>query len=96
MSVSCVTEPLDDDRACSTCGGRLVASTQTLPYIAPGPRVVELRDVPAWECVACGQVEVRLPERSGLERLVRTKVPVMADTVPQIAFKESRWRVLKS
>jgi YgiT-type zinc finger domain-containing protein len=91
-----VTETLGDDRACSTCGGQLAVSPQTLPYIAPGPRVVELCDVPAWECAACGQVEVRLPERAGLERLVRSSVPVMAETVPQIAFTESQWRVLKS
>jgi YgiT-type zinc finger domain-containing protein len=51
--------------ACQRCGGDVVASRQTVPYVAPGPRVVELRNVRAIRCKTCGHLDLQVPRLTG-------------------------------
>jgi hypothetical protein len=78
---------------CRRCGGLVVEALQTVPYIAPGPRVVELRHVRALQCGSCGHVDVDVPERRILDALARRVVAQGADTMPELVFEQGRWRV---
>ena len=80
--------------ACQRCGGDVVASRQTVPYVAAGPRVVELRDVRALRCSACGHLDLQLPDLPALDTLARCLFAEVADGAPQLAFEEGRWRVI--
>ena len=85
----------DRDLRCAACGGALVAVLQTVPYIAPGPRVVELRDVASWQCMRCGDLRLAIPDRSSLDLVARAIVAVSAESVAQLAFTDNRWRIVR-
>jgi hypothetical protein len=78
---------------CHRCGGEVIDSRQTVPYIAPGPRVVELRHVRTLRCKLCGHLDVAVPERRTLDALARRVVAQTADTMPELVFEQGRWRV---
>ena len=67
----------------------------TVPYVAPGPRAVELSGVPAVERSKCGNVELQLPAQDDLDRLARN-VPLYTVETAVIEFHSGTWRLLRS
>ena len=59
---------------------------ETVPYVGPGPCVVELRDVRATTCGTCGHGELDVPERRRLDSLVGT---LRNESLP---YDAGRWR----
>ena len=83
------------ETACAECGGLVVASLQTVPYIAPGPRLLELRDVHERRCMVCGHLEIDVPERRVLDRLARSSVEIGGARPQQVAYEGGRWRLVR-
>jgi YgiT-type zinc finger domain-containing protein len=79
---------------CHRCGGALVEVRETVPYVGPGPCVVELRDVRALRCTACGHVELDVPEPRRLDTLVRTLGSECLPYTPTLIFDDGRWRIV--
>ena len=83
----------DEETACQRCGGRVSESHETLPYIAPGPCVVELRNVAVRRCVSCGQTGIEVPDASALDVLVRCLSAEGTNAMPQLVYEDGRWRI---
>ena len=67
-------------------------STQTtVSYVATGPRVVELLNVPCFKCAACGQLEIHVSARNALEACAKTLRPDH-DRPPRLVHT-SYWRM---
>jgi YgiT-type zinc finger domain-containing protein len=79
---------------CQRCGGALLELRETVPYVGPGPCVVELRDLRALTCTACGHGELDVPERRRLDTLVRTLRSESLSHTPTLTFEDGRWRVV--
>ena len=79
---------------CQRCGGALLELRETVPYVGPGPCVVELRDLRALTCTACGHGELDVPERRRLDTLVRTLGSESLSYTPTLTFEDGRWRVV--
>jgi len=79
---------------CQRCGGALLELRETVPYVGPGPCVVELRDLRALTCSACGHGELDVPERRRLDTLVRTLRSESLSYTPTLAFEDGRWRIV--
>src|SRR5262245_14299290 len=79
---------------CHRCGGALVELRETVPYVGPGPCVVQLRDLRALRCSACGHSELNVPERQRLDLLVRTLRTESLPYTPTLTFDEGRWRIV--
>ena len=56
---------------CRHCGNVRDEARETVPYVGPGPRVVELRDVHVTRCRVCAHMTVEVPEPSHLDTLIR-------------------------
>jgi hypothetical protein len=56
--------------------------------------VVELRDVRALRCTACGHGELDVPERRLLDILVRTLRTESLPYTPTLMFEEGRWWIV--
>jgi hypothetical protein len=72
----------------------LVELRETVPYVGPGPCVVELRDLRALRCTACGHGELDVPERRRLDMLVRTFRTEGLSYTPTLTFEDGRWRIV--
>jgi hypothetical protein len=72
----------------------LVEVRETVPYVGLGPCVVELRDVRALKCTACGHVELDVPEPRRLDTLVRTLRSESLPYTPTLIFDDGRWRIV--
>jgi hypothetical protein len=68
-------------------------SQETVPYIAPGPCVVELRNVLVRRCVGCGQMGIDVPDAASLDLLVRCLRPERTNAMPQLVYEQGRWRI---
>jgi len=79
---------------CQRCGGALLELRETVPYVGPGPCVVELRDLRALTCTACGHDELDVPERRRLDTLVRTLRSESLSYTPTLTFEDGRWRIV--
>lgn len=79
---------------CQRCGGALIELRETVPYVGPGPCVVELRDLRALTCTACGHGELDVPERRRLDTLVRTLRSESLPYTPSLVFEDGRWRIV--
>jgi hypothetical protein len=79
---------------CQKCGGALIEMRETVPYVGPGPCVVELRDLRALACKACGHGELDVPDRRRLDTLVRTLRSESLPYTPTLIFEEGRWRIV--
>ncbi len=79
---------------CQKCGGALAEMRETVPYVGPGPCVVELRDLRALTCTACGHGELDVPERRRLDTLVRTLRSESLPYTPTLTFEDGRWRIV--
>jgi hypothetical protein len=79
---------------CRHCGGARVQTSETMPYVGPGPRVVELLDVHMLRCVACGNLNVELPEALALDLLVKCLAQEVTGPMPSLAFEQGRWCII--
>jgi hypothetical protein len=79
---------------CRCCGGANDEARETVPYVGPGPRVVELRDVHVLRCTGCGQMSIELPDPRSLDTLVRCLVSELPGTLPHLTFDQGRWCVV--
>ena len=78
---------------CQKCGGALVEMRETVPYVGPGPCVVELRDLLSRVYAQLGEV-LNVPERRRLDTLVRTLRSESLPYTPTLTFEEGRWRIV--
>jgi hypothetical protein len=72
----------------------MIELRETVPYVGPGPCVVELRDVRAVRCSACWHGELDVPERRRLDTLVRTLRGESLPYTPTLIFDDGRWRIV--
>jgi hypothetical protein len=79
---------------CRHCGGAKDEARETVPYVGPGPRVVELRDVQVLRCTGCGRMSIEVPESRSLDTLVRCLVSELSGTLPQLIFDQGRWCIV--
>jgi hypothetical protein len=82
-------------RRCHYCGAVLTEDLETVPYVGPGPNVVELHDVLVLRCTGCRNMTIEVPEPGSLDSLIRSLGSVINRRhIPQLAYEEGRWRVL--
>jgi hypothetical protein len=79
---------------CRRCGGILVESRDSVPYIAPGPCVVELRNISVRRCSACGDTKIHVPEPQALDTLVRCLQGESLRAMPHVHFENGQWHVV--
>ncbi len=79
---------------CGRCGGVLIEVRETVPYVGPGPCVVDLENVSALTCRACRRNNLQLPERRALDLLIRTLHTESAQGTYRLAFLSNRWRIV--
>jgi hypothetical protein len=79
---------------CHRCGAVVGQSHETVPYVGPGARVVELRDLNVWRCGVCANMTIDVPEVPRLEALIRCLGREMEGTLPQLAYEMGDWCIL--
>jgi hypothetical protein len=67
---------------------------ETLPYVGPGPSVVELRDIHVARCTGCTKMTIELPEPRALDTLIRRLGNEMRGPLPQLTDEQGRWCIL--
>ena len=80
---------------CRRCGGTVRLTYETVPYLAVGPRVVELRNIAVRRCSVCGHMGIEVPDLRALDVLVRCFC-VESAHVPRLEYADGRWRILAS
>jgi len=80
--------------ACRRCGGTLRLIYETVPYLAVGPRVVELRNVVVRRCSACSHMGIEVPDVRALDVLVRCLCVESTHDMPRLEYSDGRWRIL--
>jgi hypothetical protein len=89
-----------DARHCARCASVLAQDRETVPYVGPGPRVVELCRVLVLRCTGCTRMTIEVPKPRSLDTLIRCLAGEMEDTtgtngpLPQLAFEQGRWCIL--
>jgi hypothetical protein len=79
---------------CQCCGGAIMEMQETLPYVGPGPYVVELRDVHIARCTGCTKMTIEVPEPRSLDTLIRCLGNEMCGPLPQLTYEQGRWCIL--
>ena len=79
---------------CARCAASLVDIRETVPYVGPHGYVVELRDVQALRCGACGTGQLMVPGLRVLDVLIRVLAAEQPHRTPQLAFRNGSWRVV--
>ena len=79
---------------CHRCGAVVGATHETVPYVGPGPRVVELRDLHVWRCCVCANMTIDVPESSRLDTLIRCLGKEVEGAMPQLAYEMGDWCIL--
>jgi hypothetical protein len=79
---------------CRHCGGAVVDMQATLPYVGPGPSVVELRDIHVARCTGCTKMTIEVPEPRSLDTLIRCLGNEMSGPLPQLTYEQGRWCIL--
>ena len=80
-----------DSRHCYRCGAVLAEDRATVPYVGPGLRIVELRDVRVERCTRCTKITIALPDPSALDTLIQRLDYEMDDPPPQLAYEQGCW-----
>jgi hypothetical protein len=80
--------------ACRRCGGSVRLAYETIPYLAVGPRVVELRNVTVRRCADCGHMGIDVPDVRALDVLVRCLCVESTHDLPRLEYTDGRWRIL--
>ena len=83
-----------DPKRCYRCGAVRAEAHETVPYVGPGPRVVQLRDVLVVRCTGCPNLTVELPALMGLDTLIERLGIDTRDPLPQLAHEQGCWSVL--
>jgi hypothetical protein len=76
--------------ACRRCGGNVRLAYETVPYIALGPRLVELRNVAVRRCSVCGHMGIDVPDVRALDVLVRCLCVESTDVMPRLEYADGR------
>jgi hypothetical protein len=71
-----------------------VETQETLPYVGPGPYVVELRDIHVARCTGCTKMTIEVLEPRSLDTLIRCLGNEMNGPLPQLAYEQGRWCIL--
>jgi hypothetical protein len=79
---------------CRCCGGAVVEMLETLPYVGPGPCVVEVRDIHVARCTGCTKMTIEVPESQALDTLIRCLGNEMSGLLPQLTYEQGRWCIL--
>ena len=79
---------------CHRCGAVVGQTHETVPYVGPGPRVVELRDLKVWRCRVCTNMTIDVPEPGRLDCLIRCLGREMEGAMPQLAYEMGDWCIL--
>ena len=79
---------------CHRCGAVVGATHETVPYVGPGPRVVELRHLHVWRCCVCANMTIDVPEASRLDTLIRCLGKEIEGAMPQLAYEMGDWCIL--
>jgi hypothetical protein len=79
---------------CHRCGATKIATQETVPYVGPGARVVDLTHVQVFRCVQCEQMSIEVPEPRALDVLIRCLENEMVGPLPQLAYEMGRWCIL--
>ena len=79
---------------CQRCGGAIMEMQETLPYVGPGPSVVELRDVHVARCTGCTKMTIEVPEPQALDTLIRCLGNELGGPPPQLTYEQGRWCIL--
>ena len=79
---------------CRHCGNVRDDARETVPYVGPGPRVVELRDVQVTRCRVCAHMTIDVPEPSHLDTLIRCLRAEIDGPLPQLAYEMGHWCIL--
>jgi hypothetical protein len=80
---------------CACCNAEMAETTVTVPYVTPGPFVVQLSNVRVLRCLACGDLQMQVPEPRVLEILTRCLALEAPDKTPTLNFEGGRWRVVR-
>ena len=80
---------------CQRCGAEIAETTVTVPYVTPGPFVVQLSNVRVLRCLACGDLQIHVPEPRILDILARCLALEAPDETPTVVFEQGKWRVLR-
>jgi hypothetical protein len=78
---------------CHRCGSVVTETYETVPYVGPGPRAIELRDVRVLRCTACTNMLIEVPEPLALDTLIRCLGTEISGPLPQLAH-QGRWCIL--
>jgi hypothetical protein len=81
-------------RDCHRCGAVVTEHRETVPYVGPGPHVVELYAVRVFRCTGCSNMTIQLPEPKALDTLIRCLGAELSSPLPQLAFEMSHWCIL--
>jgi len=90
-------QPMDTSepaRHCHRCGAVLVGACETVPYVGPGPHVVQLHAVYVQRCAACAYMLIEVPEPTTLNLLIQCLGTEMAAPLPQLAYEMGHWCIL--
>jgi hypothetical protein len=79
---------------CRRCGGTIRLTYETVPYLAIGPRVVELRNVAVRRCSVCSHIGIEVPDVRALDVLVRCLCVESTHDMPRLEHADGRWRIL--
>jgi hypothetical protein len=81
-------------KPCHRCGAVVGQTHETLPYVGPGPRIVELRDLTVWRCRVCANMTIDVPEPGRLDSLIRCLGREIGGPMPQLAYEMGDWCIL--
>ena len=79
---------------CQHCGNARNEARETVPYVGPGPRVVELRDMHVKRCHVCTNMTIEVPEPSHLDTFIQCLGAEIDDPLPQLAYEMGHWCIL--
>ncbi len=79
---------------CGRCGAAAADAYETLPYVGPGPRAVELRNVRVRRCPGCTKMLIEIPEPARLDTLIRCLGAEIVGPLPQLAYEQGLWCIL--
>jgi hypothetical protein len=79
---------------CRHCGNARDEARETVPYVGPGSRVVELRDMHVMRCRVCPNMTIEVPEPSHLDTLIRCLGAEIDGPLPQLAYEMGHWCIL--
>jgi len=81
-------------KRCDRCGATLADDLETVPYVGPGARVVDLREVHVTRCSGCTNMTIEVPEPRALDTLIRCLGTELSGPIPPLAYEMGHWCIL--